>query len=98
MFQWAKGLTIATLSDWYIPAKNELNILLCNLAPLVTNDTNFQYNGSEEFSTAGGYWSATENSSDPVRAWSQDVTTLGQYGNPGKANTFKARAVRRVAA
>ena len=33
VFQWAKGLSIAGFTDWYIPAQNELEILYFNLKP-----------------------------------------------------------------
>jgi len=39
-FQWAKGLTIGGFTDWYIPAKNEIEILYFNFKPDTTsNDT-----------------------------------------------------------
>lgn len=38
-FQWAKGLSIGGYTDWYIPAKNELEILYRNLKPS-TNTNN----------------------------------------------------------
>ena len=37
-FQWAKGLTIGGFNDWYIPAKNELEILYFNLKPTTDNN------------------------------------------------------------
>jgi hypothetical protein len=41
MFQWAKALNIGGLTDWYIPAKNELEILYYNLKPNTTSNTTF---------------------------------------------------------
>ena len=39
-FQWAKGLSIGGYTDWYIPAKNELEIIYRNLKPSTdSNDT-----------------------------------------------------------
>jgi len=98
MFQWAKGLTIATLSDWYIPAKNELNILYYNLGPSFTTATAFQAGGTEAFATASnGYWSSTEYSSDSTKAWGQNFINGGQ-GFSVKTYADNARVVRRVAA
>jgi hypothetical protein len=36
-FQWAKSLSIGGFSDWYVPAKNELDILSYNLKPDTAN-------------------------------------------------------------
>ena len=43
-FQWAKNLIIGGFSDWYIPAKNELEILYFNLKP--TTDANTTSTGT----------------------------------------------------
>ena len=38
--QFCEGLTIGTFSDWYMPAKNELEVCYFNLKPTTTsNDT-----------------------------------------------------------
>ncbi len=37
-FQWAKGLSIGGETDWYIPAKNELEIIYRNLKPTTTSN------------------------------------------------------------
>ncbi len=44
-FQWASALTIGSFSDWYIPAKNELEIIYRNLKP--TTDANSVGDGFE---------------------------------------------------
>lgn len=43
-FQWAKGLSIGGFTDWYIPAKNELEIIYRNLKP--STDSNNTGSGS----------------------------------------------------
>jgi hypothetical protein len=124
-FNWAKGLSIGGFTDWYIPAKNELEILYFNLKPDTTSNitssginpnavparasnytagnpaqtTNalFQTGGSEAFSTAFGYWSATENSSNTTDAWRQTFIN-GLQNDLSKSLTQYARAIRRIPA
>jgi hypothetical protein len=129
------GTGIGGHNDWYIPAKNELEILYYNLKPTTTTNSSFvsggilsgtnpnsipprtgynsvanpavnpaqttnalfQSGGSEAFSTANNYWSATENSSNTNNAWDQLFSTGGQ-ANTSKPSNQYARAIRRVAA
>jgi hypothetical protein len=37
--QFCEGLTIGGFSDWYMPAKNELEVCYYNLKPTTTNNT-----------------------------------------------------------
>jgi hypothetical protein len=97
-FQFARGLTISTLSDWYIPAKNELAILFNNLGPSFTTASDFQTGNSQAF--PGGhdfYWSSTENSGGTGGAWGQYFDDGAQFAAT-KSNGYYARAVRRVVA
>jgi hypothetical protein len=123
------GTGIGGFNDWYLPAKNELEILYFNLKPNTSpNDTSsginpnavpprasnypgsnpatspaettsslFRFGGSEAFSGANGYWSATETSSNTIGAWRQNFST-GTQSTWDKDNTWNARAVRRIAA
>ena len=120
--QFCEGLTIGGFSDWYMPAKNELEVCYYNLKPTTTgNQTSAGTNtnavparasnytsgtpaqttaaifvtstGTEAFS-AGGYWSSTEGSA--TNAWLQSFGNGGQY-NYGKTNTYRVRAIRRIA-
>ena len=51
MFQWVKGLTIGGYTDWYIPAKHELEILFRNFKP--TTDLNLTDPNHGSTPTAG---------------------------------------------
>ncbi len=96
-FQWAKGLTIATFSDWYIPSIDELFIVMYNLGQDWTTATAFQAGGSERIPTGSNFWSSTESSADPTKARYTDGV-----GTPNlsitKSNAPNALAVRRVVA
>jgi hypothetical protein len=99
-FQFARGLTIGGLSDWYIPAKNELAILFNNLGPSFTTATDFKTGGTEAFITSGNndYWSSTEDSSNTTASWGQIFTNGAQSSANKDTPGYIARAVRRVAA
>jgi hypothetical protein len=93
------GLGIGGFKDWYIPAKNELAILVYNLGPSWTTASDFKAGtGSQAFSTTAGYWSATQSSSTTGNAWSNDFIGSIQVDTIGKISTYYARAVRRVVA
>jgi hypothetical protein len=108
-------------TDWYMPAKNELEVCYFNLKPTTTsNDTSsginanavparasnytagnpaqtsvaaFQTGGAEAFA-ADGYWSSTEASAVYARIQS---FSYGPQANRGKPDSYRVRAVRRVA-
>jgi hypothetical protein len=115
-------LVVGGFSDWYMPAKNELEICYYNLKPTTTsNQTSFGINanavparasnytagtpaqttavdfvtstGAEAFSSPY-YWSSTEQSSGA--AWAQ-YFNFGSQDNVSKYNSYRVRAVRRVA-
>jgi hypothetical protein len=109
-------------TDWYMPAKNELEICYFNLKPTTTSNStgsginanavparasnyttgtpaqtsavNFQVGGSESFDSTR-YWSSTEGST--VGAWSQYFYTGSQTTGSEKINSYRVRAIRRVA-
>lgn len=67
--------------DWYLPSKEELNLMYINL----------QLNGLGDF-TNSFYWSSTEiNSSN---AWGQNFNTGNQASGVKNANTVRVRAIR----
>ncbi len=66
--------------DWFLPSKNELNLMYVNLHQNALGG----FGGS-------GYWSSTEN--DYYSAWEQDFSFGGQYYN-NKYSNARVRAVR----
>ena len=85
--QYTRGLSISGFSDWYLPAKNELNLAWVNRASLPSGETN----------DAADYWSSSEASS--TDAWKQNFVNGSQLSD-GKyySNGFTfllVRAVRR---
>jgi hypothetical protein len=115
-------LVIGGFSDWYMPAKNELEICYFNLKPATFNNTtssginanavparasnyttgtpaqtsatDFRTTGAEDFAT-DYYWASTDISASA--AWVQSFYYGIQYSSLSKYNTFRVRAIRRVA-
>ena len=116
-------LVIGGFSDWYLPAKNELEVCYYNLKPTTTSNNtttgsgintnavpsrgsgytagtpaqtssaDFKDTGTEDFTTFY-YWSSTEGNT--TAAWNQTFDNGYQY-NGNKINSFRVRAIRRVA-
>jgi hypothetical protein len=76
-----------TYGDWYLPSKEELNLLYQNKA---TIDSKATVNGGSAL-TSADYWSSTEINSGI--AWSQDIDS-GTHCSNTKSNTRMVRAVR----
>lgn len=76
-----------TYGDWYLPSKEELNLMYQNKA---TIDATAGVNGGSGFASAF-YWSSTELSS--YNAWLQYFGS-GYQDYDGKDYTFRVRAVR----
>jgi hypothetical protein len=119
--QFCEGLSIGGFTDWYMPAKNELEVCYYNLKPTTasnstssgtntnavpsrgsnytsgtpaqTSAADFKDTGAEDFA-AGVYWSSTEASA--THAWRQ-VFSNGRQDDGYKTNSYRVRAVRRVA-
>lgn len=83
--QWARGLTINGYSDWYLPAKDELNLMIVNNTSIPAGEKN-------DLAT---YWSSSEV--DAPNAWAQffDASFFGDQSNYPKTATARVRAVRR---
>jgi hypothetical protein len=120
------NLTIGGFSDWYMPARNELEICYYNLKPTTvanstssginpnavparasnyttgtpaqTSATDFQSTGAEDF-TNGTYWSSTKATGGIVA--SHAMYQSFPYGTQSagyKPNSYRVRAIRRIAA
>ncbi len=76
-----------TYGDWYLPSKEELNLMYQNKA---TIDATAGVNGGSGIASAY-YWSSLEYNS--ANAWKQDFDNGGQDGY-NKNNAFYVRAVR----
>jgi hypothetical protein len=86
--QWAAALSIDGYSDWYLPAKDELNLVWTNRTSLPIGETN---------DTDDYYWSSTESSS--TQAWAQIFSNGTQIqGAKNVSAGIYARAVRRIVA
>ena len=74
------SVTVAgvTYGDWYLPSKDELNLLFINRVAVGGFASEY-------------YWSSSEF--DGVNAWYQDFVNGGQVGN-GKGGAARVRAVR----
>ena len=93
--------TAASDGDWYLPSRNELDIILDRLAPAnAPAGSGFETPGAPAFDTETYYWSSTENSASVSRAFSEYVTADGLH-NPSSTETkttaHNVRAIKRVA-
>jgi len=80
------NLTIGGFTDWYLPSKDELNLLYQNHSAL-------EAAGAGAF-VADWNWSSTECST--IYAWLQAFSVGDQYNKGFKALTYDVRAVRRL--
>lgn len=75
------ALEYGNYSDWYLPSKDELNLIYVNL----------KLNGLGDFAD-NFYWSSSEETL--YAAWGQDFTSGSQYGETKDWITASIRAVR----
>jgi hypothetical protein len=80
---WTATRTIGGFSDWYLPAKDELNQLYTNKGSSPVGE-NF---------VAGRYWSSTESSATGACG---QYFNYGYIDGNNKTNTRRVRAVRRL--
>jgi hypothetical protein len=79
-----------TYGDWYLPSKEELNIMYLNKSII---ETTAVANGGSAF-TSINYWSSCESPSVNQHAWSRNLGTgSGVYNTKGIA-TYYVRAIR----
>ena len=79
------NLTIGGFSDWYLPSKDELNLLYTNHPALETA-------GSGSFIDTY-YWSSSE--SGTTTAWEQRFSS-GSQNTCTKGDSYYVRAIRRI--
>lgn len=87
-------LNLNGYSDWFLPSKDELNLMWTNLAD---SDGDGQNGGANDENNLGGftgdfYWSSTEFSDQKV--WYQFFTNNGTQNNDFKTNLNRVRAAR----
>jgi hypothetical protein len=80
--------------DWFLPSKDELNLMYENLADSDSSNTN---SGPEDPNNVGGfandyYWSSTQR--NLYNAWSQYFGFGDQNADTDKYGTLRVRAVR----
>lgn len=81
--------TYGELNDWFLPSKDELNMMYVNLLS-GTDENSDAYTPVGGFAS-GGYWSSSE--SDSTNAWYQVFPRGNQYSGE-KDLTIRVRAVR----
>ena len=123
--QFCEGLTIGGFSNWYMPAKNELEVCYYNLKPTTTNNStgsginpnavparasNYTtgtpaQTSAAAFVTSTGaqafanqpYWSSTQMTGYSGNYARYQGFNIGNQGFGGKTNSYRVRAIRRVA-
>jgi hypothetical protein len=120
--QFCEGLTVGGFSDWYMPARNELDVCYFNLKPTTqVNDTNSGINANAVPARASNYTTGTPAQTSAANFvtstgaeafngnvyWTSTELTAadgktqrmynGQFSYERKDNSYRVRAVRRVA-
>lgn len=72
------SITVGNYNDWYLPSKDELNLLFQHKS-VIGNFTNFNY------------WTSSESTSS--KAWAQNFST-GTQSTQYKNSTYRVRAIR----
>lgn len=81
--------------DWYLPAKDELNLFWLNIAPgKSATPIAFQTGGAQALAVPTYYWSSTGYS--VVGAWGQRFSDGTQGNSSGKTTSRLVRPVRKV--
>lgn len=82
-------------ADWYMPAKDELNVLYLGLKPSASDcPDRFKTGRDQAFHASHYYWTSTQYSS--TRAWGQRFSDGNQYGPSKNATDIRVRPVRRL--
>lgn len=83
--QFCEGLTIGGFSDWYMPAKNELEVCYYNLKPTTTaNNTGSGINANAVPARAGNYTAGTPaqtSAADFQSTGAEDFAIVGYWSS-----------------
>ena len=82
------NLTLGGHSDWFLPSKDELNLMYDNIGQGGVLDLGNVGNFANDW-----YWSSTEYDASNYRAWDQDFNDGGQ-DDVNKGISYYVRAVR----
>lgn len=83
--------------DWFLPARNELNLFWINIAPGNPSTHNdFKTGGAQALATPDRYWSSTQGGTSSI-AWTQEFVNGNQTSNfMNKTNSLFVRPVRKI--
>lgn len=94
--QYCSNFDVGGNSDWYMPARNELNVLYLNLGPHQPScPANFKSGGPQAFVDGQNYWSSTQQSI--YRAWEQNLANGSPDYNNKDYENRRVRPIRRIA-
>ena len=91
--QFCEGLTIGGFSDWYLPAKNELEVCYYNLKPTTTsNNTSSGTNTNAVPSRGSNYTSGTpaQTSATDFKSGGAEAFAAGYYWSSTEASATNA--------
>lgn len=85
-------------ADWYMPAKDELNVIYTNLGPNRPNSPPHYKLGGSQFLTSGWFWSSTQYSAENswMQAMGEGIQTSGIFVSYKNGIILHAIPIRRV--
>lgn len=95
--QYCRAYMGGGFEDWYLAARDELNLFWLNISPGNANSPAiFRVGGAQALrdSTIVRYWSSTNGTA--TGAWNQIVVDGRQYSGNAKTSNFYLRPIRRI--